>query len=116
MGPRLTTTAPEAAPGELFAGDAATLKSEHYPAIFAAFFVGGVIQTSDFRKQTSSASAGCDLNARLIRGSALRAPDFFSCANVVCSLALAASHCRAIWHKGLSPEATALCLPNPYIG
>jgi hypothetical protein len=49
MGPRLTTPGPpRAAPGELFAGDAATLKSEHYPAIFAASFVGGVIPTSYF--------------------------------------------------------------------
>jgi hypothetical protein len=31
MGPLLTTLAPEAAPGELFAGDAATLKSEQLP-------------------------------------------------------------------------------------
>ena len=71
-GPLLTTATPEAAPGELFAGNAATLKSNNYSAIFAASFVGGVIQTSNFSKQTSSASVGCDVNARRPRGSALR--------------------------------------------
>ena len=35
MGPLLTTIAPEAAPGELFAGDAATLKSEQLPQRFS---------------------------------------------------------------------------------
>jgi hypothetical protein len=37
-GPCLTTAAPEAAPGELFAGDAATLKSEQLPSDLRGFF------------------------------------------------------------------------------
>ena len=38
MGPLLTTMIPEAAPGELFAGDAATLKSEQLPSDPRGFF------------------------------------------------------------------------------
>ena len=38
MGPLLTTLTPEAAPGELFAGDAATLKSEQLPSDLRGFF------------------------------------------------------------------------------
>jgi hypothetical protein len=38
MGPLLTTLAPEAAPGELFAGNAATLKSEQLPSDLRGFF------------------------------------------------------------------------------
>jgi len=37
-GPLLTTMAPEAAPGELFAGDAATPKSEQLPSDLRGFF------------------------------------------------------------------------------
>ena len=77
MGPRLTTTAPEAAPGGLFAVTPLRWSPNNYPAIFAASFVGGVIQTSIFGKQASSMSAGCDLHARLFRGSALRSSRFF---------------------------------------
>jgi hypothetical protein len=38
MGSLLTTMTPEAAPGELFAGDAATLKSEQLPSDLRGFF------------------------------------------------------------------------------
>jgi len=38
LGPCLTTTAPEAAPVELFAVDAATLKSEQLPSGLCGFF------------------------------------------------------------------------------
>ncbi len=38
MGPLLTTMTPEAAPGELFAGGAATLKSEQLPSDLRGFF------------------------------------------------------------------------------
>jgi hypothetical protein len=38
MGPLLTTMTPEAAPGELFAGDTATLKSEQLPSDLRGFF------------------------------------------------------------------------------
>jgi hypothetical protein len=77
MGPCLTTAAPEAAPGELFAGYAATLKSEQLLSDLRVFFrrwrhSGPPI----FVLQTSSVSAGC-LNARLLRGAALRHPRFF---------------------------------------
>jgi hypothetical protein len=91
MGPRLTTTAPEAAPGGLFAVTPLRWGPNSYPAILAASFVGGVIQTSVFGKGQVAISTRASCG-----GSRSEAPDFFSCASV-CSLAPAANHCSAIW-------------------
>jgi hypothetical protein len=71
MGPLLTTIAPEAAPGELFAGDAATLKSEQLPSDLRGFFRRWRHSHLHLGKRTSSASARRDLNPRLLRRAAL---------------------------------------------
>ena len=67
----LTTLAPEAAPGELFAGDAATLKSEQLPSDLRGFFRRWRHSDLHLGKRTSSASARHHLNPRLLRGVAL---------------------------------------------
>jgi hypothetical protein len=66
----LTTATPEAAPGELFAGDAATLKSEQLLSDLRGFFRRWRHATSFKLKRW--ASSWSDFNASFLRGSALR--------------------------------------------
>lgn len=76
MGPCLTTAAPEAAPAEMFADYAATLKSEQLASDLRGFFRRWRHSGPPFFKHTSSVSAGC-LNARLLAGAAPRRSRFF---------------------------------------
>jgi hypothetical protein len=76
MGPLLTTAAPEAAPGELFAGYAATLKSEQLPSDLRGFFRRWRHSGPPIFVSRQARCQPAALNARLLRGAALRRSSF----------------------------------------
>jgi len=112
----LTTLAPEAAPGELFAGDAATLKSEQLPSDLRGFFRRWRHSDLQSWQTTSSASDRRDLNACPLREGRVDKLQSFSVALTCVVLRRRRAIAAPSGYKVLAPEANALCSPNPCIG
>jgi hypothetical protein len=116
MGPLLTTIAPEAAPGELFAGDAATLKSEQLPSGLRGFIRRWRHSDLQSRHADKLAISPALSQRPPPPGGGVEKLQSFSVARTCVVLRRLRAIAAPSEYKVLAPEANALCLPNPCIG